>query len=259
MPTFATLDAARRHAAGLLVDSEIIQQPDGRYAVMPIGQAGRRGMLTQGYKVVEQATGRNTAGKAIVAQQRKTLGLDPVKPNYGPGRKGPSTWASPETGTRAGQVTPGSQVTIVRGHNSVKGKTGSVVSIEGNSVTIRLTTGRTVTAPVGSITVTLAQTGAPAASPAAKPAVPTPQDSEAQIAAILAVPQAVVVKYNIARSTRQPGDAIRAELSQAIRAAQRQLFILRDKGLDIATLNKALKAMDNMSDAVNGVWDTRGW
>jgi hypothetical protein len=47
----------------------------------------------------------------------------------------------------------GSTVTIDRGHNSVKGRTGKVTAVVGTKVTIQLGTGRTVDAPLSSVSL----------------------------------------------------------------------------------------------------------
>jgi hypothetical protein len=74
----------------------------------------------------------------------------------------------------------GSTVTIDRGHNSVKGRTGKVTAVVGTKVTIQLGTGRTVDAPLSSVSLAgaAASPGPTTRNPPVhQPARPTPEPS----------------------------------------------------------------------------------
>jgi ribosomal protein L21E len=74
----------------------------------------------------------------------------------------------------------GSTVTIDRGHNSVKGRTGKVTAVVGTKVTIQLGTGRTVDAPLSSVSlVGAAASPGPTTRnpPVHQPTRPTPEPS----------------------------------------------------------------------------------
>jgi hypothetical protein len=83
-----------------------------------------------------------TGSAAITPHAPRTPSVDPARPLVG--IEHTYTFAN-------GTFKVGDSVTIVRGHNSVKGKTGTIESLNhGSSVNVRIG-GRLVSAPVGSI------------------------------------------------------------------------------------------------------------
>jgi hypothetical protein len=102
------------------------------------GQYGQR-ILVKGFNDPRKVA--KTTPKAPAAQpEPKTETPSPTRPPV-------------QVAQADGTIKVGSKVTVVRGHNSVKGRTGTVQSIVGNTATVQMDHGggRSITAPIGSL------------------------------------------------------------------------------------------------------------